>query len=139
MRPPDDPEVAAWLAKADEDVAAVAVLRAHAPALDPVIGFHCQQAAEKLLKALLVAWDREPERTHDLGALAGALLRLGVDLGPILEDAAFLSPFAVIPRYPGFQDTGEPPGVVGRDAEQALHRLEARVRQAFHPGNPRDT
>ncbi len=31
--------------------------------------FHCQQAAEKLVKALFVHFDRRPPRMHDLLAL----------------------------------------------------------------------
>ncbi|MBN1606248.1 MAG: HEPN domain-containing protein [Polyangiaceae bacterium] len=58
MRPPEDPEVSAWVAKAAEDLRASNVLAQHAPHLENIIAFHCQQAAEKLLKALLVAVDR---------------------------------------------------------------------------------
>jgi HEPN domain-containing protein len=31
-----------------------------------IIGFHCQQAVEKCLKAFLVLHDIEPPRSHDL-------------------------------------------------------------------------
>jgi len=45
---------------------------------DEVIGFHCQQAAEKLLKALLSDLGAAFHKTHELGALmdyAGTLRR----------------------------------------------------------------
>ena len=51
MRPPEDPEVAAWLAKAGEDSRAAAVLAQHAPHLESIISFHCQQSAEKTFLA----------------------------------------------------------------------------------------
>ena len=36
---------------------------------DEVIGFHCQQAAEKMLKALLSDLGAAFHKTHELGAL----------------------------------------------------------------------
>ena len=69
MRPPDDPELASWLDKAGEDLLAVDVLLPHAARLHAVVCFHCQQAAEKLLKAVHVALGLRPPRTHDLTLL----------------------------------------------------------------------
>jgi len=42
---------------------------------DEVIGFHCQQAAEKMLKALLSDLGAAFRKTHELGALMDALAR----------------------------------------------------------------
>jgi HEPN domain-containing protein len=44
---------AQWLKKADADFAAAEQLLQVRPLLNDQIGFHCQQAAEKYLKALL--------------------------------------------------------------------------------------
>lgn len=48
-------EAGRWLAKADEDIAVAELALDHAPPLVDPAAFHCQQAAEKILKALLVA------------------------------------------------------------------------------------
>ncbi len=56
MRRPDDPEVKDWLTKVAEDYRVAQLLAESAEPLDDAICFHCQQAAEKLLKALLVLW-----------------------------------------------------------------------------------
>ena len=54
----------AWLRQAHSDLAMAAYASAggfHAQAC-----YHCSQAAEKALKALLLALDQEPERTHSI-------------------------------------------------------------------------
>jgi HEPN domain-containing protein len=47
---------------------------------DEVIGFHCQQAAEKLLKASLSDLGIAFHKTHELGALMASLARAGAPL-----------------------------------------------------------
>jgi len=47
---------------------------------DEVIGFHCQQAAEKMLKALLSDPGVVFRKTHELGALAEVLAISGEPL-----------------------------------------------------------
>ena len=49
---------------------------------DEVIGFHCQQAAEKMLKALLSDLGAAFHKTHELGALMDTLASFGA---PCLE------------------------------------------------------
>ena len=100
MRPPEDAEVAAWLAKVAEDFRVAEALAELAEPLEDAICFHCQQAAEKLLKALLVAAEVSPPRTHDLEELA-ALLAPSSPLPESVDEAlTYLTEFAVIPRYP---------------------------------------
>ena len=53
MRPPEDAQVAAWLAKVVEDSRVAEALAELAEPLEDAICFHCQQAAENLLKAAL--------------------------------------------------------------------------------------
>ena len=69
MKRPDEPEVRAWLEKATEDFAAARILAQQAPHLDSVIGFYCQQGAEKLFKAALVAHDLDVPKVHDTDTL----------------------------------------------------------------------
>lgn len=94
-------ETRAWVAKARSDLRAAELLLAGEPSLVEPALFHCQQVAEKVLKAYLVWGDRPFPKTHDLVAL----LTLCVDVEPdfaALEDAAIvLTPYAVTFRYPG--------------------------------------
>lgn len=130
MRPPDDPEVAAWLTKANEDLRAATVLLEHAPSLDAVICFHCQQTAEKALKALFVALNHPPPRTHDLDRLVALLIPDLPVLDRVRDAATFLKAFAVLPRYPAFhalsgRDEGES---VTRRAHNMATEIERTVR-----------
>ena len=135
MRPPDDPEVRAWLEKVAEDFRVAEVLADLAEPLDDAICFHCQQAAEKLLKALLVSNDIRPPRTHDLEELV-ALLGPPPPLPADVDEAlSYLTEFAVIPRYPVRADLRSP-GRVDR-ARRDLDRLITWVRTTYDWQTPR--
>lgn len=76
-----------WLLKARGDLRGAEVDLAAAPPLTEDAAFHCQQAAEKTLKAFL-AWHDVPFRkTHDLAeigvqSLEAVLARLPADVRP---------------------------------------------------------
>jgi hypothetical protein len=83
------------LVKAAEDERALG-----APDLsDSILGFHAQQAVEKLIKALLAQLNVDFEKTHDLERLQTALAALAESppSTPIRLDQ--LSDFAVVYRY----------------------------------------
>lgn len=73
----------AWLRQAHSDLA-MAVYASeggfHAQACDA-----CSQAAEKALKAVLLALDQEPERTHSIERLLSALESLGIETAPLRQ------------------------------------------------------
>jgi HEPN domain-containing protein len=73
----------AWLRQAHSDLAMAAYASEggfHAQAC-----YHCSQAAEKALKAMLLALDQEPERPHSIERLLGALERLGLETAPLRQ------------------------------------------------------
>jgi hypothetical protein len=65
------------LKKAAQDEALLDEVLASARVSDEVIGFHCQQAAEKMLKALLSDLGVRFRKTHELGALGAATPHAG--------------------------------------------------------------
>lgn len=73
---------------------------------DEVIGFHCQQAAEKLLKAVLIHAGIQFRRTHDLAELVQLLEDHHISLPEFLANLDTLTPFAVEYRY-DFLGVGE--------------------------------
>jgi HEPN domain-containing protein len=88
-----------WLSKARTDLALARVVMEKGPDMDPwACCFHAQQAAEKALKAVLVARGVEPPHTHDLGALA-ALMPDDLSLDVSGDDLGDLTMFATGPRY----------------------------------------
>jgi HEPN domain-containing protein len=60
------PELRDWLRKAADDLAAAYRLMEGDPPFPDQAGFFCQQAAEKHLKAFLIATGQVPPRIHDL-------------------------------------------------------------------------
>jgi len=80
--------------------------------------YHCQQAAEKALKAFLIHKEREFPFTHDLDWLC----RLCSDIFDTFEDVANdctdLTPYATQARYPGTEEITE------SEAESALRKAE---------------
>jgi HEPN domain-containing protein len=78
---------------------------------DEVLGFHVQQAAEKMLKAALALRRLRHPRTHDLAKLISLLRDSGISVPESLDDLAHLTPYATTFRYdeaePGSLDRGE--------------------------------
>ncbi len=64
--------VLAWLQYAEKDNKARKVLF-KAEGLDLIYVFHCHQAIEKALKALLLKWEIDPPKSHDLNKLLSLL------------------------------------------------------------------
>lgn len=62
--------------------------------------FHCQQAAEKYLKAVLVILDQEIPRIHDLEQLLDLVKEELPQLEGDREDLRWLTTCAVVSRYP---------------------------------------
>jgi HEPN domain-containing protein len=62
--------------------------------------FHCQQACEKALKALLCCLQTPFRKVHALNELGNLALQSFPELDPSLEKIAHLSGYAVTSRYP---------------------------------------
>ncbi|MFO8011882.1 MAG: HEPN domain-containing protein [Phycisphaerae bacterium] len=94
-----------WLTKALHDLqAARLVTSSDTPLLD-VGGFHCQQAAEKAIKAYLAFKDHPFPKTHDLGNLLDRASQKEPRFQEWMERIAGLSDYATGMRYPGYMLT----------------------------------
>jgi HEPN domain-containing protein len=87
------------LQKAEQDRYVMNRLVDDPSAPDEVIGFHAQQAVEKLMKAVLAHHAIEYRRTHQLEELVALLDDFGISYPPELSEAEALTPFAVEFRY----------------------------------------
>ena len=89
-----------WLKKAEEDLKVVNILseRTDANEITTSIGFHCQQAIEKCLKAFLVFHEIDFKKTHDLNKLRDVCAEKDLEFA-ILEFGNLID-FAVDFRYP---------------------------------------
>ena len=115
-------EIQKWLIKSQHDLgSARRLMEGDEPYLDTGV-YHCQQAAEKALKAFLTYHDIVFEKTHDLRVL----LEQSISVEPAFEQwrevAEELTPYAVQFRYPG--DVLEPSM---SETEQALQHAQAFV------------
>src|SRR5258708_39297246 len=91
-----------WIEKAEADsLAAVDLARRRKLPLHDMVGFHCQQSAEKYLKARLEEGAVHFPKTHDLESLLALLLPLEPLWAAQTAAAKRLKPFGVVIRYPG--------------------------------------
>jgi len=88
-----------WLKKADEDLEfAKSVL--DGSQYFAQICFHFHQAAEKYLKAFIIATDLEFKKIHDLPVLLKLCTTMQSELQKIMDDCKFLNRFYIDTRYP---------------------------------------
>lgn len=94
---------AEWPRKAEDDlVAARRLLRGRDPLKDQIC-FHCQQAAEKYLKALLQERGLPIQKTHNITVLLDQLIPTENGLRPLRRWGKQLTYYAVEYRYPGIR------------------------------------
>jgi hypothetical protein len=87
------------LAKAAQDQVVLQRLINDPAINDDTLGFHAQQAAEKLQKALLALGGHTYPRSHNIGLLIDLLAEVGVTLPEELLAVETLTPFATTFRY----------------------------------------
>ena len=85
--------------KAADDEALLAEILPSSHVSDEIFGFHCQQAAEKLLKALLSQAGIGYPRTHNLRLLMDLLADSGQPLPTDLSELDILTPYGTLFRY----------------------------------------
>jgi HEPN domain-containing protein len=111
-----------WVRKAEADWKGAQRLARGSEPLHDLVCFHCQQAVEKYLKALLEELAANIPKTHDLEKLLSLLIPHHASLRSQRRGTRFLTEFAVSPRYPGDNATK-------RDSQSAL-RWGHRLREA---------
>lgn len=139
MAPVSD-EIKAWLNKANSDLCAAQVLIEHSTlALGPA-AFHCQQTAEKVLKAFLIFKTVSFDRVHNLVYLLDLCETVEPGFAVLREAAESLTPYAVEVRYPG-----ELLEISIEEAQQALAAAQAVWNYArkflpdeFYPSIPKE-
>jgi hypothetical protein len=103
------------LARAVDDETLVQKVRSDVDVADAIVGFHAQQAAEKLIKAVLAARGVTFVKSHALSYLIGLVEENHIEAPDELSEADVLSPWAVEFRY-----EGEEPPALDRSAALVL-------------------
>ena len=128
MRPPEDVKgriVAEWTQKADADFNLADHLRAEGVLFPNAIAFHCQQAAEKYLKAFLVSHQVPFPKTHDLEEILDLVETVDTSLAGSLRDVIVLTPYGIELRYPGDRPDATPD--TAREAVELARKVKDAV------------
>jgi HEPN domain-containing protein len=97
-----------WLTRGRQDLRGATILAAAEDAPLDLAIYHCQQAAEKAVKAFL-QWRDEPfAKTHNLRALVIQAATLEKGFGAFEAPAGILTPYVSAFRYPGGADEPMP-------------------------------
>lgn len=88
-----------WIKKADEDFGFATSVIEDSPYYGQIC-FHYQQAAEKYLKAFVVAYELEFKKIHDLLELLNTCRTKEPSLSVIEDDCIYLNRFYIDTRYP---------------------------------------
>jgi HEPN domain-containing protein len=91
-----------WVVKAEEDFySADSLLHTVEIPMASTASFHCQQCAEKYLKAFLQEHKIRFERKHDLSPLIDLCQKIDRDFITLETDLKSLEDYSVAIRYPG--------------------------------------
>lgn len=116
---------AAWLRKAGQDLIRIQRCLSAGPADIEDALFHCQQAAEKALKAFLTWHDQPFKKTHDLAALGKQCAETDGTLAPLVDRLDDLTEYAWAYRYP--TNSVEPSPAEVDEASALAHAIVSEV------------
>ena len=121
----------AWVRKADEDLLNIRNNLAAERVPWSTVCFHAQQAAEKMLKALLVLHGVQPRKTHDLYALLADCAAFDQTIVELHESCRAMDPFSVDVRYP--DPLAEPDESEARAALRAADHVYTAILRRLPP------
>jgi HEPN domain-containing protein len=127
-------EILAWLRVAESDQRVARLCLNADPPLRDAAAYHCQQAAEKLLKGFLVKAGSHVSKTHDLDARADLVRGHYPAIDDLLTPLPDWTTWSTAYRYPG--EGGPQPEPSVEELTRALDfigRLEATLRSLAPP------
>lgn len=125
--------LAGWLGRADEDLLNMEIVLGAERIPWSTVCFHAQQAAEKYLKAVLIARWHVPPRTHSLTKLAARITQTGAGLPDLAAECSVLDQYPVDARYP--EQVPIPDEAQGRAAAAAAGAIVAAAKSLL-PASP---
>lgn len=117
-----------WVNYSEKDyIAAQFLMTAANPPIE-IICYHCQQSAEKLLKAFLIKNDIIPSRTHDLNLLVNECIKIENTVSILKKECNRLNDFGVNTRYPNNMDLElEDAKIALKDAEKIKEFILSKI------------
>ena len=101
-------EAKAWMVKAWRDLEIARRAATGEPPFYDIAVYHCQQSAEKAVKAFLVHHGKAYEKTHDIEVLVDLASEIKADFDKLTDAADALTPYATRFRYPNSTFAVEP-------------------------------
>ena len=101
-------EAKAWMVKAWRDLETARRAATGEPPFYDIAVYHCQQSAEKAVKAFLVHHGKAYEKTHDIEVLVDLACEIEADFSKLTDAADALTPYATRFRYPNSTFAVEP-------------------------------
>ena len=111
-------EASRWLARAHQDLRVAEALLNDSEFVSSA-AFHCQQAAEKMAKAVLLAFRAGYPKIHDIAELGRLVDAERSDIGEALADLSGLTDWYITSRYPDIDFTPSQ-----QDVRAALGKLK---------------
>lgn len=117
-----------WFSFAAMDYESARFLLNMSPLPLEIIYFHCEQAAEKMLKGYLVYYDIDVPKTYDLVRLCELCSEIEPEFERISEYCFDLRPYGVQVRYPAHIDLLESDMHTALNAaDQIMQSIRAKV------------
>ena len=111
-----------WINKAKKDLLAAEHELSFPDAVTESVCFHCQQAAEKLLKAYLIFLGIPFMKTHEIGELITQCEDKDEEISGLKEEGDKLTDYAVDVRYP--EKPSEPTMEEAKEAFNTAKRIK---------------
>jgi len=124
-----DELVAEWIRFSDTDFATAEHLFENMrPMPLEIICYHCQQSAEKALKAYWIFSSMKPPKTHDLILLRNECEKIDKSFEAIVENCVNLNDYSSQPRYPmEMEITDEDTHLALRDSETISEFVKEKI------------
>ena len=120
-------ETSRWVRKAEADLEGANDLAQAARPYHDLICFHCQQSAEKYLKAFLIERGLSFPKTHRLEDLLLLLLPHDASLQKLRRTLVSLTRYAVDYRYPDENATKREAAAALRQARKVREQIRVRL------------
>ena len=127
-------QVEDWVLLADKDLCAAEILLNMDNPLTNIVAFHCQQAIEKYLKALIIEKDIPMIKTHDLIKLNGLIKEIE-DTGIDEQKLMVINEVYIESRYPGdlgLMPDGMPSDAQAKEFVQYVNEIKAIILKALN-------
>ncbi|MDR3012885.1 MAG: HEPN domain-containing protein [Chitinispirillales bacterium] len=126
----DSLDVLKWIKFAQNDYEAAVILSERFRPPIEAVCYHCQQSAEKILKAYVIAQTGKREKTHNLELVLNECLPYSTDFSALINNCLDLNPYLSLARYPStIEPTAHHMKQAIKDAGEILEFTKAKLKE----------